>query len=241
MQYESPSLVQMTYDLKNIINNGRTTKDFNISDDQIKFWITSKREKYLRQKLSKGGNINEYVQSLGCVPVSFVDRAECCDIDIGCKFLRTDQPLPYFIGEPTRIGPVDSIQKSWQLVSYERIPLEMYAPKYAKKFVKGFFKDFDGYLYLYYDPVGFPEGKFLTTINVQGALVDPGMAGNFNNCGTGAPCYSDSSPYPISLSLWNDIKMDIIKNELRMTEVTTEDETNNSKSDKEVNDLRKMK
>lgn len=241
MQYESPSLEMLVFDIKDSISNGRVTKDFNVSDDLIKFWILSKREKYLKQQTSKGKNINEFVQDLGCVTMSFVDKSSCCSVNLDCKFLRSDLPLPYFIGNPTRIGPIDVTSKNWQLINYERLPLELYAPKYSRKGIKAFFKDFEGYLYIYYNPEYYPEGKFLTTINVQGILVDPQMAAPFNNCSTGTSCYSDSTPFPISLSLWTDIRRDILYNELRITQVTTEDDSNNSKADTNVNDLRKLK
>jgi hypothetical protein len=232
MQYESPSLNMMVADIKNIVSNGRATKDSpQVSDENIKFWILSKREKFLRQKLYKGNNINEFVQSLGCVGVSPVDKSTCCEYEIGCTFLRSDLPLPYFIGNPTRIASTDTTGKNWQLMKYEQVPLEIYAPSFSKKLPKAYFKDFDGYLYIYYDPIISPQSKYLTTINVQGILVDPQEASEFNHCGTGDSCYSDSTSFPISLSLWNDIKQDILKSELNIVLGTQEDTTNNNKAD----------
>ena len=231
MNYQSPSLNQMVFDVKNIYSGGRTTKDFPVSDSQIKFWIISKRATYLSQQISKGKVLDtDFVQNLGCVPVNMVDRSTCCSVDIGCTFLRTEDNIPAFLSI-TRIGPVDTMAKRWDIVDYARIPLEQYAPKFARKFVKGFFTDFDRGLYIYYNPEAFPEGKYLTQINILAILEDPTQAAAFNNCTTGSDCYSDDDAFPISLQLWDSIKRDILQTELRLATATSEDITNDSKTD----------
>ena len=121
--------------------------------------------------------------------------------------------------------------KRWDIVDYARIPLEQYAPKFARKFVKGFFTDFDRGLYIYYNPEAFPEGKYLTQINILAILEDPTQAAAFNNCTTGSDCYSDDDAFPISLQLWDSIKRDILQTELRLATATSEDITNDSKTD----------
>lgn len=235
MFFESPTLEMMIFDVLNIYNNGRTDKDVTVSEDQISFWIISKRDKYLRQKIAKGEDLRDYSQDLGCIELEFVDKAECCNVDIGCEFLRTKVPVPLFLGDPTRIGPVDPLARPWQPIAYPRIPFEKYAPWYSKKFIKTFSKDFTGYQYIYYDPEYAPQGKFLKYMNIQAVLVDPTMAVQFNNCNTGTSCFDPKKdPFPISLSLWNDIRKDILMTELKLTEMTTTDTTNNNQSDKNL-------
>jgi hypothetical protein len=231
MNYQSPPLLQLVFDIKNLVSQGRTTKDFQIADDEIKQWILEYREKFLRQKISKGQSINEYTQNLGCVAVSPIDKSQCgCEIEIGCTFLRSDLPLPDFIGKP-RIGPIDTTGKPYQLIPFEQVPLEKYSPHFSKKNLKGYFKDFENYLYLLYDEDVAPQFKYLTHINVQGPLVDPQQAVNFFNCNSGNPCYSDTEPFPISLNLWSDIKINILKTEFNIILGTQEDLTNNNKAD----------
>ena len=239
MNYQSPSLNQMVYDLKNTYSAGRTTKDFpQVSDNQIKSWIITKRSVYLNQQLSKGKSIDaDFVQNLGCVSVNMVDRSTCCSEDIGCTFLRTSDDIPTFI-QISRIGPVDTMAKKWDMVDYTRIPLEKYAPKYSRKFIKGFFTDFDRGLYIYYNPEYFPEGKYLTQINILAVLEDPTQASKFNNCITGSSCYDDNGNFPITLKLWDAIKKDILQNELRLSVLTEEDDSNDSKSNPNQNQLK---
>ena len=231
MNYQSPSLVAMTADLKNIISGGRATKDIpQVSDEQIKFWVISKRAKYLTQKLSKGDKMDsDFVQSI-CLDLELVDRSLCCNISLECKLLRSVQELPSFL-DITRLGPVDIGAKRWSIIDYSRVGVEQYAPEYGRKFIKGFFTDFSRSLFLYYNPDYVPEAKYLTAANIMGILEDPTQAALYNSCATGLPCYKDTDAFPISLKLWNDIKQDILKNELGITMQTVEDTTNNSKAD----------
>lgn len=233
MFFETPPLEVMIFDVLNIYNNGRTTKDVNISEDQVSFWIISKREKFLKQKLSKGEDLREFAQDLGCIELEFVDKAECCNVDIGCEFLRTKVPMPALIGDPVRIGPVDPTAKPWQSIHFPRLPFEKYAPVWTRKFIKTYYKDFSSYQYVYFDPEYCPQGKFIKYMNYQGILVDPTAAIKFNNCNTGTSCFdAKKDPFPISLSMWNDIKKDILMTELKLTEMTVSDTSNDNSADK---------
>lgn len=240
MEIQAPSLNMMVYDVLNIVSGGRTSRDNQISTDQVKFWISSKREVLILRDLERNRQLDtSLIQDLGCIEVIPVSSTECCDIDLDCVFLRSKLPIPMSIGNYTRFGPINKTSKNWQIIQYERVPLEKYAPIYSQKGVKGYFKDLNNYLYLYYNPKGYPEGKYITHINLQGVLKDPTLASNFSQCNSGTACYTDNEAYPMTLKMWEMIRTDILQKELRLSEVTQEDDSNNSKSDKGTNGIRK--
>ena len=240
MEIQAPSLNMMVYDVLNIVSGGRTTRDNQISTDQVKFWISTKREVLILRDMDKDKILDtSLVQDLGCIEVIPVNSTECCDIDLDCVFLRSKLPIPMAIGNYTRFGAVTKTSRPWDIIQYDRVPLEKYAPLYSQKNVKGYFKDLNNYLYVYYNPKGYPEGKYLTHVNLQGILKDPTLASSFNQCTSGTACYTDNEAYPMTLRMWEIIKTDILQKELRLAEVTQTDDSNNSKSDKDTNGIRK--
>ena len=240
MEIQAPSLNMMVYDLLNIVSGGRTTRDNTISTDQVKFWVSAKREVLILRDMDKNKILDtSLVQDLGCIEVIPVSSTECCDIDLDCVFLRSKLPIPMAIGNYTRFGPITKTSRPWTIIQYDRVPLEKYAPKYSQNGVKGYFKDLNNYLYIYYNPNGYPEGKYITHVNLQGILKDPTLASSFDSCSSGTACYTDNESYPMTLKMWEIIKTDILQKELRLAEATEVDDSNNGKSDKDTNGIRK--
>ena len=238
MILQTLSLEALYYDLINSVSGGRTTKDFSISSDQVKSFIIAKRAKYLAQMLSKNKKPETTFSQSFCVDMEPVDASLCgCDVELGCTFLRSTLPLPQLI-QLNRIGPINSAAKNWQLIPYERVALEAYAPKYSLKKPKFYIRDFDNYLYAYVDKDINPESLYLTKTGITGILVDPRAIYPFS-CATGN-CYSDNDQFPMTRRLWEMVKQDIISTELRIAMITDMDEHNNSKGDAEVNNLRKL-
>lgn len=238
MILETLSLEALYYDLINEVSGGRTTRDFSLSPDQVKSWIVSKRYKYISQSLGKNKKLETTFNQSFCVDMEPVDKSLCgCDVELGCTFLRSTLPLPQMI-QIGRIGPIDSAAKNWQIIPYERVGLEAYAPKYSLRKPKFYIRDFDNYLYAYVDKNVNPESLYLTKAGITGILVDPRAIYPFS-CATGN-CYSDNDPFPITIKMWEQLKQDIIATELRIAMITNEDDSNNSKNDPEVNNLRKL-
>lgn len=238
MIFQTLSLEALYYDLINEISGGRTTRDFSISSDQVKAWIVTKRAKYIGQSLSKNKKLETTFNQSFCIEMDVVDKSLCgCDVELGCTFLRSTLPLPQMI-QINRIGSVDSAGKNYQMIPYERVSLETYAPKYSLKKPKFYIRDFDNYLYAYVDNTINPESNYLTKVGMTGILVDPRAIYPFT-CATGN-CYSDDDQFPLTMRLWEIIKQDIINTELRIALTTSEDDSNNAKNDPEVNNLRKL-
>lgn len=59
MEFTQVPLKALAYELLDMYNAGRTTKDSTISLDIVKDWIITKLNKYLRQQVAKGYPISE--------------------------------------------------------------------------------------------------------------------------------------------------------------------------------------
>lgn len=238
MIVEKISLNAAYYDLVNTLSGGRVSRDFSISEDEIKLWIIQKRYKYLSQMLSKNKKPETTFVQQFCVPMEMVDKSLCsCDVELNCNFLRSTLPLPQLI-QMNRIGPIEIDKLPWQIIPYEMVGLSKYAPKYSLKKPKFYITDTDNYLNAFIDKDINPESLYLTKVGVHGILVDPRAVYPFS-CATGN-CYNDNDPFPMTIKMWEMIKIDLAQNELRLAMITNEDDSNNSKNDPEVNNLRKL-
>lgn len=238
MILEKISLNAAYYDLINLLSGGRTTKDFSISEDEIKLWIVQKRYKYLSQMLGKNKKPETTFVQQFCVPMELVDKSLCaCDVELGCQFLRSTLPLPQLI-QMNRIGSIEIGKLPWQMIPYEMIGLSQFAPKFSLKKPKFYITDTDNYLNAFIDKDINPESLYLTKVSIHGILVDPRAIYPFS-CITGN-CYNDDDPFPMTIKMWEMIRQDLLGNELRIAILSPEDDSNNSKNDPEVNNLRKL-
>ncbi len=205
-----------------------------ITLQSIKYHIKNTRALLIRNEINKMRSVDpEIIQDLGCVSLINVDRAECCDLDIGCNFLRTTLKIPSLIElhhKPlmTRVGPIDKINRPYQLIPYERIPFEFYN-KFTRSLIKAFLMNNNDYLYLAIDKDNMLS-KSLTKINIQGVFEDPSDVQPFRTCG-GTICFSDDSQYPVKQWMCNAIKDIVIKMYISPESTRPIDVTNNAKSD----------
>ena len=86
---------EIVYNILNLMQGGRISDDFLPSYQQMSFIVDYKRAQYLRQDQTKNYFDNDfYYQDLGCLELVKVDKAECCEIDLGCDILKTKIKLP---------------------------------------------------------------------------------------------------------------------------------------------------
>lgn len=203
-----------------------------ITLNEIKFHVKNTRALLIRNELNKNRTADpEIIQDLGCVELISVDRSECCDLDIGCNFLRTKLKIPGFVElhhkvMATRIGPVDKLSRPYQLIAYERVPFEFYN-KFTRNEIKCFLMNNNDYLYLaiYKDNI---LNKTLKKINIQGVFEDPTEVKPFISC-SGAICYSDDSNYPVKEWMINSIKDIVIRMYIKPETLAPIDTSNDSK------------
>lgn len=239
MEYSQIPLKALAYELLDMYNAGRTTRDSTISLDIVKELIITKLNKYIRQQVAKGYPISEsLIIQFPCIDVIPVDSAECCSVDIGCKFLRTKNPIPQVMDFETSDGfvavrPLNPELKHFQRITRNRVPFEKKAPAFTKQFIKWYTKDSRNYVYFFYDPTYCPEGAYLEKISIELIPEDYHTALKQTDC-SGNLCITDDSPFPMTKILWELIKNDILANEMRIIKTTTEDDSNNNANDNQM-------
>lgn len=212
------TLNKIAYDLLLIVRGGSFVSSEPISLNQIKYWISNTRARYIRNELNKSRTIDPFlIQDLGCIELEEVDRSECCATEVGCKFLRTKVKIPSSIelhhkNLLTRVGPIDKIGKPFDVIPYERVPYE-FLNKFTKNTIKAFVMNNGGYVYIAVAEDNY-KGKMLDVINIQGVFDDPTEMANFEACDSNKACYTDDSAYPIKPWMISQMKTDILKNNL---------------------------
>lgn len=197
----------------------------NISRELVSYLIDITRVQLITQSLNKGHSIpSNIIQSLGCIPIIFADKAECCSISIDCIIARTEIEIPIMISMHnkemfTRIGPIDLSLPQYDKINYERVPFES---KSRFNFIKSFTTNNSRFIYLLSKST-----ILLDYINVQGILTTPSDASNFT-C-EGKSCYNDNSQYPITDQMLNPL-MDIISKRLLTTNQIPIDYLNNNQN-----------
>jgi hypothetical protein len=225
------SLNEISYRIFESIRS-EITDDDSIDIREIKYDINNVRSVWIRRDAEGGKRVSEaYIQDLGCVELEKADRAECCDIDLGCDIIRTAVELPKFIEAKygpmiTRVGFVDKIAMPIMIIPYHRIPLAgngrlsknvIYASLLNNRiilFSRGLSTSF----------------KMLKYINIRGVLEDPREANNFTTC-SGEPCYTDDDEYPVPSSMIGLIENDVLSKYFKMDIRVPSDTTNDGKSE----------
>lgn len=220
---------QLKYDLLLLKNGGVLSDDDPLTLSQLGFWINNTRATLIRQDLNKKRSISDnIIQDLGCVPVIYVDAAQCCNLAIGCSVLRTVDkiPRPVEIDHKdliTRVGPNNVTSIEWLFVPYNRAQVARHG-RYSKNMPKAFYHN--GYIFVINPPDG------IEFINIQGVFEDPAAVKSFSTC-SGTPCYSDDDEYPISAWMIEIMKTAIKNNNLSLFMIAPTDITGNSKFDPE--------
>lgn len=199
------TLNKIISDIRNIASSGPTPDDFRITDRQIEIWVHETRSTLISQAIDKLKSINDtWIQTIRCLELEQVDKAECCDIETGCYILRSVQRLPVTVEgkdenlilavtglDDTTITPSNRFKYSYK--KYSR-----YTGKNKGWFLK------DNYLYVMNDTL-------LERVHVVGIYENPAEVGAFKDC-SGDPCWTIDSPYPVSYKMSRDI-VNIIKEE----------------------------
>jgi hypothetical protein len=206
----------------------------NLSDDDdidyrlISQELHTQRALWLRNELNKNRSIDQFlVQSLGCVEMQPVDRAECCDITIDCSILRSVQKIPSTIElhhtNTLWINPVDSLEKSFSMLDYERAKW-IKGNRFTSRQIHSFI--LNNYVYLVSEDDSHSQ---ITHISVKGIFENPEEVASFNTC-DGESCFSGSSVYPIKQWMFAYVEAQAVQNLMTKLKHPV-DTTNNAKSD----------
>lgn len=232
----TPTLNELTFSVLNTVR-ARTNISELISLEQIKFLVKSVRAQLIKQDANKGYTPDSYIiQDLGCVALTQVDPAECCDVQVGCTILRTDKPIPSVIELHhqqllTRVGSVDKTQPSFDFIPYERVPYEQYN-KFTRNRIKAYLMNNGGYMYFI---VPNDKTKLLKYVNIQGVFEDPEQVAVFSPCSgsLASACYTDDTPFPVKEWMVPTIIEMVVKLFIRPEAAAATDSTSNNKLDTE--------
>jgi hypothetical protein len=109
------TLKKIQYNLLNLIQAGRASDDALPSLRLLTYWFNNYREVLIKQQDGKGNTIDSVLlQTIGCLPVSLVDAAECCEITTCHKVLRTTNKIPQLV----ELSHSDGIQYVGSIVQF---------------------------------------------------------------------------------------------------------------------------
>ena len=227
---------KLVYDIMNIAYGGESADDADISMRQILYWVLQERSMLLTQIMSRKVRVPAVcVEYLNCVWMKPVDASECCeDIDLGIHVLKSINPIPVSIQRNSRnsILAVESLDgaRAFSETTDTRRKWNKYN-KYTSLQGRWYIKN--NYLYVSCD-------LLIEAVKVTGVFEDPTEVWKINNCTSStnpilSACeYDWDFPFPISLSMAEQVTSIILQKRINIIINAPTDETNNSKEDGEL-------
>ena len=201
---------------------------------QIEFWIHNQRALWVKNDLSKTLMINtSYIQDLGKIELETVNAN--LPIDKKYRYLRTSVEIPPLIKRHNketllRIGSPVLNDVPFTIVEVSRLP---YIGNGRFNYNTVYACLIDRYVYILYR-----ENNILfntiNNINIKAILEDPTQAANFTDY-SGNPCYTDESEYPITRELYNYMKAEILKLDMKTKVLAPSDTITNAFNDVSTN------
>ncbi len=225
------TIKEIVYDIKNLIRGGMQSDDELISDRQIEFQINSLRAQFIRQDINKrrsiSDNIKQIIPALKVEPVS----GSIAGLSSDLKIMRSVEKIPNPIETShsdlvTAIGPSGLLSVNFHMIPYNRASWAMHN-KYTKKMTFAFL--LDSFVYV----IG-PDSGILDTIKVEGVWQAPRDIEKYPNK-NGVGYNSDTDQYPISTSMLDLIKQQMLVLNMKPFIETLTDNSNNAKSDFQPN------
>tara|TARA_R100000773_G_scaffold43945_1_gene43523 strand:- start:35 stop:730 length:696 start_codon:yes stop_codon:yes gene_type:complete len=226
------TIKEIVYDIKNLIRGGMQSDDEIISDRQIEFQINSLRAQFIRQDINKRRSISDNIkQVIHCLDVEAVSGSTC-GLPADLKIMRSKQQIPNPIETShsdliTGIGPTGILSVNFHMVPYNRAPW-IGTNKYTKRMTFAFL--LDNFVY-----VTGPEAKYLDKIKAEGVFQNPREISNFIDVNGNLSYDPDNHDYPLSTSMLDLIKTNMLAQNMKPFIETLTDNSNNAKSDFQPN------
>lgn len=222
------TLAQIVYDIMSL-RRGVLSDDDSLDKRQVEFWVQNWRSILIRQEYGKNRTLSEnIIQDLGCVELETADRAECCDLDVGCTIRRTklEIPKPIELQQKDgimRVGPIDKLHKAFSFVPYEQA---IYSGngRFNKYEVFAFLRNKRIYLKFNGNNITYIAMKY---VNIRGIFENPKQAEIFKSC-DGTPCYTSNSAYPISNWMVEFMKQQVINTNFKTLYAVPGDTSNDA-------------
>tara|TARA_R100000664_G_scaffold34061_1_gene53726 strand:- start:33828 stop:34565 length:738 start_codon:yes stop_codon:yes gene_type:complete len=235
------TLNKLVYDIKNIGYGGVSSDDAKISDKQIAYWVMIERSMLLSQVMGKKLRVPaSCIETLESVYLEVVDAAEACEVDLGVHVLKSVKPIPRTVqrNHLDSILAVESLdgERAFSETTTFRRKWNKYN-KYTSSKNRWYIKD--SHLYVSCD-------LLIEAVKVTGVFEDAEEVWLHNRCDedyaasgeapTGKSCeYDWDTPFPISMSVADQVTDLVLKKRLQATLALPNDETNNAKGDGEQN------
>lgn len=207
------TLNELVYDLWENVR-GTIANEDDIDKRQLEFWIHNQRALWLRNDLNKSLNINtSYIQDLGKISLEMVNIN--LPVDKNFRYLRTTVDIPPLIKRHNkealiRVGSPILSQIPFDIVDPLKLP---YIGNGRYNYNSVYATLIDRRIYILYREKNILFNT-INNINVKCILENPTDAKDFTDY-DGNICWSDSSEYPISRDLYNYMKAEILKLDLR--------------------------
>lgn len=216
---------EIIYNIRNLLEGGRTSDDALPSYRQIGFIVDYYRAALLRRDVEKNSFISpDYEQDLGCIEFEKVDKADCCSIEVDCDIYKSVKEIPtpvrlYDKPAITFFGAVDK-QTSFDLILSIRAPYINYS-KWTSKRPRGYYMN--KHLWI-------PEKYGVTKANARIITEQPALVSQFIDCDNEA-CYTDDSPYPMPADMIETLVKMVMSTEGQIMLKTVSDRINNAQDD----------
>ena len=223
------TIKEIVYDLKNIIRGGIQSDDEIISDRQIEFQVNSLRAQYIRQDVNKRRSISDNIkQIIHCLEMEQVP-ASVCGLPGDEIVVRSKGKIPNAIETAhqdliTAIGPSGVLSTNFHMIPYNRAPWAR-NNRYTKRMTFAFL--LDSFVYV----IG-PNSNMLETIKVEGVWQNPREISNYRLHDNETLSYDpETEEYPISTSMLDLIKQNMLAVNMQPLIQMPTDTTNNATSD----------
>jgi len=226
------NLNTIVYDIQNIAYGGESSDDASLSFRQVAYWVKQERSMLLSQMMSRKVRVPSVcVEYLNCVYLEPVDASECCELDLGVHVLKSVNPIPTTIQRNGRdsILAVESLDgmRPFSETTDTRRKWNKYN-KYTGSNQRWYLKN--GYLYVSCD-------IRIEAVKVTGVFEDPEDVWKINHCTSSqnpilSSCeYDWEYPFPISLSMAEQVASIILQKRVSIILNAPSDEENNAKED----------
>lgn len=167
---------------------------------KIRVAAIANRGLLMRREYDKHGIISPaYAHAVKCIPTIQVDQTECCDIDTGCKIVRTVDKLPSLVETGDILGYLYVGSPDWKKAFGYILPHEIPFIKHRELSRKDtFYTSINNYIYIVNNPS-------IESITVRGQFSDPTELKDISDC-TSLPCFDEDQSVFIPDHLYDPIK-----------------------------------
>lgn len=221
---------ELIYNTRNILYNGLGSDDYILSDKQIKHWYNVERNFLLKEKIDKEKqSIPNAEQSLGCIFLECVDKAQCANLGIySDEYISRTDIIPSLLNTDTFGEMIAEITTVYgDAIEFTTKPIANKAKfkKYTKHQRRAFIDN--GRIYIL-------NADNLEIIKVKGIFENPEEVSNFVDC-DGVTCYTDDSQYPLPANMIGILNELVFKKYISYMLNSRQDRTNNSNNDNKEN------